>query len=96
MLDQSTRSILKSILHKYLDDAKYRSFIFGSRAQSKHRKYCDVDVGIIGSTAVPTATLLQIKEDCSRSDIPYMCDVVDFGAVSADFKSKALSHILSL
>ncbi len=96
MVDQHTLSILKSILHKYLDSSKYRSFIFGSRTHAKHRKFCDLDVGITGSTVVPTTTLLQIKEDLQSSDIPYMCDVVDFGTVSDDFKSKALSHIISL
>ncbi|MBI3577371.1 nucleotidyltransferase domain-containing protein [Candidatus Gottesmanbacteria bacterium] len=96
MLDQQTRSILTAVIHKYLDDSKYRAFLFGSRTQAKHRTFCDVDVGIMGATVLPASTLLQIKEDLSNSDIPYVCDVVDFGAVSADFREKALSHTLSL
>ncbi|MEK9143138.1 MAG: nucleotidyltransferase domain-containing protein [Patescibacteria group bacterium] len=96
MLDQNTRSIIKSVIHNHLDDSKYRTFIFGSRAQPKHRKFCDVDVGIMGLTKLPASTLLQIKEDLTNSDIPYLTDVVDFGAVSADFREKALSRILSL
>ncbi len=96
MLDQNMRSILKSVINKHLDDSKYKAFIFGSRAQPKHRKFCDLDIGIMGKTPLPVVTLLQIKEDLSSSDIPYLTDVVDFGAVSADFREKALSNIILL
>lgn len=96
MLDQNTLSVLKSIINKHLDDSKYRAFIFGSRTQPKHRKFCDLDVGIMGSTILSASTLLQIKEDLSNSDLPYLTDVVDFSAVSENFKKKALSNIISL
>ncbi|MBI5613484.1 nucleotidyltransferase domain-containing protein [Candidatus Gottesmanbacteria bacterium] len=96
MLDQHTLSILTSIIHKHLDDSTYKTFIFGSRTQPKHRKFCDLDVGIMGSTELSASTLLQIKEDLSNSDIPYLIDVVDFRAVSKDFREKALSNIISL
>lgn len=94
MLDQNTLSVLKSVIHKHLDNSQYWAFIFGSRTQSKHRKFCDLDVGIMGSTKLPVSTLLQIKEDLSSSDIPYLTDVVDFSTVSEDFKLKALSNII--
>ncbi len=96
MIDQKTLSVIKSVIHKHLDDAKYKDIIFGSRTQPKHRKFCDLDVGIMGSTMLPVSTLLQIKEDLSNSDIPYLTDVVDFGTVSKDFREKALSNIILL
>lgn len=94
MLDEHTLSILKSVIYKHLDAARYKAFIFGSRTQPKHRKFCDVDVGIMGSRKLPAETLLQIKEDLSGSDILYLTDVVDFGAVSEEFREKALSNII--
>lgn len=96
MIDKNTRTILKSVMNKHLDDSKYKVFVFGSRTQQKHRKFCDLDIGIMGSAVLPVSTLLQIKEDLTNSDIPYLCDVVDFGAVSADFRKKALSKIISI
>ena len=96
MLDQNTRSILKSVIHKHLGDSKYKAFIFGSRTQPKHRKFCDVDVGIMSSGTLPAQTLLQIKEDLQNSDIPYVTDVVDFGSVPDTFKKIALSNIISI
>lgn len=96
MVDKNTFSILKSVIHKHLDNSKYRAFIFGSRAYPSHRQYSDLDIGIMGLDVVPTSTLFQIKEDLSNSDIPYLTDVVDFGAVSKSFREKALSNIISL
>jgi uncharacterized protein len=94
MVDNNILIILKSVLNKYLDKDKYKIFIFGSRTRPKHRKFCDLDIGILGSPQLSALTLLQIKEDLSNSDIPYLADVVDFSTVSKDFKEKALSNII--
>ncbi|MDA1316389.1 MAG: nucleotidyltransferase domain-containing protein [bacterium] len=96
MVDNNTFSIVKSVINKHLDGSKYKAFIFGSRVYPSHRKYSDLDIGILGSDSVPTVTLFQIKEDLSNSDIPFMTDVVDFREVSQNFREKALSHIISL
>lgn len=96
MVDRETLSVLKSVMNRYLDDSKYKAFIFGSRTQPRHRRFCDLDIGIMGSTALLSSTLLQIKEDLSRSDIPYLTDVVDFSTVSKDFRKIALLNTISL
>ena len=96
MLDQNTLSTVKLVMNKYVDDSKYKVFIFGSRVQPKHRKFSDLDIGIIGSTRLPISILLQIKEDLSNSDIPYLTDVVDFSTVSENFRREALSKIIPL
>lgn len=96
MIDQNTLFIVKSVLDKNLGSSKYKAFVFGSRTQRKHRQFCDLDVGIMGSTTLSASTILQVKEDLSNSDIPYLTDVVDFGAVPKDFKKKALSRIIPL
>ena len=96
MIDEATLSIVKSVTNKYLDGSQYKVFIYGSRTQPKHRKFSDIDIGILGSTTVPVSTLLQIKEDLSSSDIPYLTDIVDFSTVSEDFKKIAMSKIISV
>lgn len=87
---------LKSTLKKHLTDSRYKAFIFGSRVQDGHRKFSDLDIGIMGPSQVPASTLVQIQNDLSDSDIPYLTDVVDFSDVSDSFKTKALSNIISL
>lgn len=96
MIDEQSLAILTAVVKKHVDLSRYKAFIFGSRTQDIHRKYCDVDVGILGPTKLPVSKLMQIKEDLHDSDIPYLTDVVDFFTVSDDFREKALTHIHSL
>lgn len=96
MIDQASLAILTAVVKKHVDMTRYKAFIFGSRTQDIHRKYCDVDIGVLGPVKLPVSTLLQIKEELHNSDIPYLTDVVDFSTVSNDFREKALTHIRSL
>ncbi|MEK7543894.1 MAG: hypothetical protein AAB557_03435 [Patescibacteria group bacterium] len=96
MIDSQSLAILTGVIKKHLDTSQYRAFIFGSRTEHVHRKYCDVDIGILGPGKLPAVTLLQIQDTLRSSDIPYRTDVVDFGAVSQAFREKALSRTLSL
>lgn len=96
MIDQQSLAVLTGVIKKHLDTSRYKAFIFGSRTQEHHRKYCDLDIGVLGTATLPTATLLQIKEDLSNSDLPYLTDVVDFSTVSQDFRENALSQIIPL
>lgn len=96
MVDKQSLAILSLVLNKHVDRMRYKAFIFGSRARKNHRKYCDLDVGVLGTATLPTATLLQIKEDLRNSDLPYLTDVVDFSTVTQDFRENALSQIIPL
>ncbi|MBI5621091.1 nucleotidyltransferase domain-containing protein [Candidatus Gottesmanbacteria bacterium] len=96
MIDDQSLATVRSVVGKHVDLTRYKAFIFGSRTHSMHRKYADIDVGLMGPVTVPTATLLRIQEDLHNADIPYLTDVVDFSSVSQDFREKALSHIVSL
>ncbi|MEK7543898.1 MAG: nucleotidyltransferase domain-containing protein [Patescibacteria group bacterium] len=96
MIDTQSLAIVTGVIKKHLDTSQYRAFIFGSRTGKTHRKYCDLDVGVLGPAKLSASTLLQIKEELHNSDIPYLTDVVDFGNVTQDFREKALSRTISL
>lgn len=96
MIDDQSLAILTGVIKKHLDTSQYKAFLFGSRTQDVHRKYADIDIGVLGAKNVPVSTLLNMKEDLHNSDIPYLTDVVDFSRVSQEFREKALSHILAL
>lgn len=95
MIDSNTIKILKSVLNKHLQP-NCQAFIYGSRTQAKHRKYSDLDVGILGSSKIPSSTLINIQDDLSNSNIPYLTQVVDFSTVTDRFKSQALANIIYL
>ena len=94
MDDKNTFPVIKSILNKYLPNPNYKYFIFGSRAIPKHRKFSDLDIGILGPSEIPGSIMVQIKQDLNDSDIPYLTEVVDFSTVSENFKRKALSNTI--
>lgn len=96
MIDQQSLAVLTAVIKKHVDMSRYRAFIFGSRTGESHRKYCDLDVGVLGPAKLSLSTLLQIKEELHNSDIPYLTDVVDFSNVTQDFREKALSRTISL
>lgn len=96
MVNSNTLTQLKLTLKKHLTDSKYKAFIFGSRVSDKHRKFSDLDIGIMGPSKVPSSTLVKIQNDLSDSNIPYLTDVVDFSSVTDSFKTKALSNIINL
>lgn len=96
MDDKNTFPVLKSILNKYLPDPDYKYFVFGSRAVAKHRKFSDLDIGILGPSEIPGSIMVQIKQDLNDSDIPYLTEVVDLSTVSENFKKKALSNTIPI
>lgn len=90
MSDKKVKKEIKNIISRYLDLKKNKIFIFGSRTTGKARKFSDYDVGIMGKTAIPLATMAKIKDSFEESDLPYIVDVVDFATVLKDFKKEAL------
>ena len=97
MIDPQTASSLRAIFRKHLSDPAYKIFVFGSRAEGdKHRKFSDIDVGILGPSPIDTMTKFNIEDSLEESDIPYLVDIVDFTTVSPKFKDIAMSASIPL
>lgn len=97
MLDPKVASEIKSIIRKHLPDPSYKVFVFGSRAEGdKHRKFSDVDIGVLGPAPLEFMTKFNIEEDLENSNIPYLVDVIDFSKVNLKFKAIALSATIPI
>ena len=96
MGQQQAYQLIGQIIRKHLPELGYKTFIFGSRAEGTHRKFSDVDVGILGPASVPNKTKFDIEDELEESDIPYQVDVVDFAAVNDRFKRIAMSVTIPL
>lgn len=59
-----------------------------------HRKYSDIDLGIVGKNPVGSSEFVNIQADLEASDIPFRVDLVDFSKVSDKFKQTALNNAL--
>ncbi len=82
-----------AIAGKYLNLADYKIFFFGSRVRGDNFQRADIDIGIEGENPLPAAVKLQIKDDLDALPTLYKFDLVDFAAVSTEFKYGALKNV---
>lgn len=90
MVDPKTREFIRKTIRTYLPDPGYNVFLFGSHAAGYARPYSDIDVGIMGPSAVPSETMMRIKEAFEESMTAYVIDPVDFVRTSDSFREFAL------
>lgn len=75
---------VKDILQKNVPEAEVRAF--GSRVNGKPKKHSDLDLVIIGKKRMDFLSLANLKEAFQESDIPIRVDVVDWHAISQEFR----------
>lgn len=85
--------LCKQIVMDNIDLSRYLVFLFGSRTHPHHRKFSDIDIGLLGDAPVPAQIIEHIKAAVDNSKVPYQVDIVDFYWVSPDFKKIALQEI---
>lgn len=88
--------MIKDIVRKHLPSTEYKAFLFGSRVAGNHRKFSDVDLGILGNKPIPSDVFFNLQQDLEDSDIPYIVELLDFSSVAESFKSKALTNTIPL
>ncbi|MEK7721925.1 MAG: nucleotidyltransferase domain-containing protein, partial [Elusimicrobiota bacterium] len=76
-------TILK-ILQTRVPDCEVRAF--GSRATWTAKTYSDLDLAIVGNAALPNKILSSLKEDFQESDLSFRVDVLDWHAISKEFR----------
>ena len=95
MVNLNIRVILKQILNRHLEGNE-RVFIFGSRTGNKHRRFSDLDLGILADKQLSGMTMAKLETDLENSDLPFIVQVVDFSNVSQNFKQKAMRNIIEI
>ena len=80
------RKQIIAVIQKYIDTNIYRIFFFGSRVVGNNFAAADIDLGIDGSTAIPSQIKLKIQEELEIIPMLYKIDFVDFNTVFDKFK----------
>ena len=88
MLSSEEQATLRAILNNYVSDQHYKVVVFGSRATGKARKYSDIDLALIGDTAVPPEVSADLSETFENSTLPYTVDIIDFTKASGAFRNE--------
>lgn len=76
--------IIIDILKSFVPSFEVRAF--GSRCKGKAKKYSDLDLVIVGNEKIDSNTILEIKEAFEESNLPYRVDVLDWNAISENFR----------
>jgi len=87
-------SIVSDILQKYL--SQYSVWAFGSRVRHTHKPFSDLDIVVVNDQPLSIATMAELSEAFSESDLPWKVDVVDWASISNNFKDHIKSNKLEL
>lgn len=93
MKSAELESALKWVIQKYVDPSETYVFLFGSRAGGRNKPASDYDIGLYQERQIPLSVIAKIKDEIEDYPIPVDVDLVDFNAVSDDFKKLALKGI---
>lgn len=83
-VSQDHLEVIKKILKKHIPDCEVR--VFGSRINKKTKPYSDLDIAVMGSKKLSRRILYSLKDAFAESDIPFRVDVLDWHAISKEFK----------
>ena len=86
MIDLSPNHLrtVKQILAEHVPACEVRAF--GSRVTQSAKKYSDLDLAVVGVTALDRNTLARLKEASEDSDLSILVDVLDWQEISQSFR----------
>jgi predicted nucleotidyltransferase len=84
-INSSELAIVRDILGRLIPKREVR--VFGSRVNGRPKKFSDLDLAIMGPEPVPLATMADLRDAFTESDLPYRVDLIDWASTSPDFKN---------
>ena len=86
MIDLSSEhlAIIRNILQREVPGIEVR--VFGSRINGKAETYSDLDLVLVGREKLDWKVIEALKDAFAESDLPFMVDVVDWHAISDEFR----------
>ena len=84
-ISEKERAIVDDIISQLAPDCDV--LIFGSRYHGKAWEYSDLDLVFAGEGKLGLHRCCQLEDAFSESDLPYRVDVLDYHAVSPEFRA---------
>ena len=78
-------NIILNIIEKYASNCDVLAF--GSRYKGTHWKHSDLDLAFSGEKELGYLRIAELKDAFEESDLPYSVDVLDYKAVSPNFRA---------
>jgi len=76
---------IKRILAEYVGDCEVRAF--GSRVTGTAKDHSDLDVAVVAGNKIKRRAKMLLREAFEESDLPFRVDVIDYNAVSDEFRA---------
>jgi len=84
-LPPSQIETVKRILSEHVPECEVR--VFGSRIKQAAKAWSDLDLAIVGTDKLGQHALYDLKEAFEESDLPIRVDVLDWHAISPEFRA---------
>jgi len=75
---------VRQILARHAPGCQVRAF--GSRVTGRARRYSDLDLVLVSQTPLSWHALEALKDAFAESDLPFRVDVLDWRAISPEFR----------
>lgn len=76
--------VIKNILDRLIPN--YEARAFGSRYKGNVKPYSDIDIAIVGDKELSNRLMAELREAFEESDLPFRVDILDWNAVSPEFR----------
>ena len=76
---------IRRILSEHVSGCEVR--VFGSRIEGKARDFSDIDLVLVGSEKLNWRKIELLKDTFASSNIPMTVDVIDWHAISDEFRA---------
>ena len=76
---------IRRILTEHVPDCEVRAF--GSRIEGKAQDFSDLDLVLVGSEKLNWRKIERLKDAFASSDMPMTVDVIDWHAISDEFRA---------
>ena len=95
-LDNANRAEVGRILARHLEP-QVKVYAFGSRVHGHNLKpFSDLDLCLRADAPVPAAILSKLNAAFEDSNLPFKVDVVDWNAISPEFRTAIEADLESL
>lgn len=87
MTNVSSRHLetIKRILARYVPGCEVRAF--GSRVIGPAKEHSDLDLAVVAGERMERRAKMLLREAFEESDLPFRVDVIDYNAVSDQFRA---------
>ena len=83
-LDEKYLQMVRDILGRHVSQCEVR--LFGSRFRGTSRPYSDIDLALVAVEKLDDIRISNLKVAFAESDLPYRVDVLDWQAISPEFR----------